>query len=88
MDPSDTTVVTPQATVDYGYNWFSISDGPAIVMTPSYEKFLSVSVFDMKHNVTAVITNPTKPILLKRPSQAMPAGDFEVVELEQESFCA
>ncbi len=36
----------------------------------------------MKHNVPAVITNPTKPILLKRPSQATPKGDFEVVELE------
>ena len=82
VDPSDTTVVTPQATVDYGYNWFSISDGPAILTTPTYDKFLSVSVFDMKHNVPAVITNPTKPILLKRPSQAMPEGDFEVVELE------
>ena len=82
VDPSDTTVVTPQATVDYGYNWFSISDGPAILTTPTYDKFLSVSVFDMKHNVPAVITNPTKPILLKRPGQAMPEGDFEVVELE------
>ena len=82
VDPSDTTVVTPQATVDYGYNWFSISDGPAILTTPTYDKFLSVSVFDMKHNVPAVITNPAKPILLKRPGQAVPAGDFEVVELE------
>ena len=27
VDPSDATVVTPQATVDYGYNWFSVSDG-------------------------------------------------------------
>jgi hypothetical protein len=23
VDPSNTTVVTPQATVDYGYNWFT-----------------------------------------------------------------
>ena len=82
VDPSDTTVVTPQATVDYGYNWFSISEGPAILTTPTYDKFLSVSVFDMKHNVPAVITNPAKPILLKRPGQAVPAGDFQVVELE------
>ncbi len=82
VDPNDTTVVTPQATVDYGYNWFSISDGPAILTTPSYDKFLSVSIFDMKHNVPAVITNPAKPIFLKRPGQAVPKGDFEVVELE------
>ncbi len=82
VDPSDDTVVTPQATVDYGYNWFSLSDGPAIVRTPRYHKFFSVSVFDMKHNVPAVLVNPDKPILLIRPGQTKPAGDFHVVELE------
>jgi hypothetical protein len=70
VDPTDDTVVTPQATVDYGYNWFSVSDGPAIVRTPKYDKFFSVSVFDMKHNTPAVIVNPDKPILIKRPGQA------------------
>lgn len=39
VDPSDTTVVTPQATVDYGYNWFSISNGPAI---PTGKDFYAV----------------------------------------------
>lgn len=82
VDPSDSTVVTPQATVDYGYNWFSISDAPAIISTPSYDHFFSVSVFDMKHNVPAVIVSPDKPILLKRPNQKMPEGDFTVVTLE------
>ena len=82
VDPSDDTVITPQATVDYGYNWFSISDGPAIVKTPTYDKFFSVSVFDMKHNVPAVIVNPKKPILLIRPGQKRPKGNFHVVELE------
>jgi hypothetical protein len=82
VDPSDTTVVTPQATVDYGYCWFSLSEGPAIVHTPRYDKFFSVSVFDMLHNVPGVITNPTRPILLIRPGQEVPEGDFEVVELE------
>lgn len=82
VDPTDDTVVTPQATVDYGYNWFSISDGPAIVRTPKYDKFFSVSVFDMKHNIPAVIVNPDKPILIKRPGQAVPEGDFYMVELE------
>ncbi len=81
VDPTDDTVVTPQATVDYGYNWFSLSDGPAIVKTPLYDKFFSVSVFDMKHNVPAVIVNPDKPILLIRPGQKKPRGDFHVVEL-------
>jgi hypothetical protein len=82
VNPTDATVVTPQATVDYGYNWFSLSDGPAIVRTPSYDKFFSVSIFDMKHNVPAVIANPEKPILLIRPGQKIPDGDFIVVELE------
>jgi hypothetical protein len=82
VDPSDSTVVTPQATVDYGYNWFSISDGPTIVQTPQYDKFFSVSIFDMKHNVPAVIVNPDKPILIKRPGQKIPEGDFNIVELE------
>ena len=82
VDPTDTTVVTPQATVNYGYNWFSVSDGPAIIKAPSYDKFLSVSIFDMKHNIPAVFTNPEKPILIKRPGQAIPDGDFHVVNLE------
>ena len=82
VDPSDTTVVTPQATVDYGYNWFSISEKPAIIYSPSYDKFYSVSIFDMRHNIPAVVANPTKPILVKRPGQTIPEGDFTVVELE------
>jgi len=82
VDPTDATVVTPQATVDYGYNWFSISDDPAIVKTPPYDKFFSVSIFDMKHNIPAVFANPDKPILIKRPGQKVPNGDFNVVELE------
>ena len=82
VDPSDATVVTPQATVNYGYNWFSVSDGPAIITTPSYDKFFSVSFFDMKHNIPAVIVNPSKPILIKRPDQELPQGDFHVVSLE------
>ncbi|MEN7973533.1 MAG: DUF1214 domain-containing protein [Verrucomicrobiota bacterium] len=82
VEPSDATVVTPQATVDYGYNWFSVSDGPAIVKAPQYDKFFSVSIFDMKHNIPAVIVNPDKSILIKRPGQKVPAGDFDIVELE------
>lgn len=82
VDPSDTTVITPQATVNYGYNWFSLSDGPAVLTTPEYDRFFSVSIFDMKHNVPAVIVNPEKPILLTRPGYENPEGDFTVVELE------
>ena len=82
VDPSDSTVITPQATVNYGYNWFSVSDVPAIIDTPKYDRFFSVSIFDMKHNVPAVITSPDKPILIKRPGQPTPKGDFYVVNLE------
>jgi hypothetical protein len=82
VDPADDTVVTPQATVDYGYNWFSLSEGPAIVRTPQYNKFFSISIFDMKHNIPAVIVNPEKPILIFRPGQSIPDGDFYQVSLE------
>lgn len=82
VDPSDDTVITPQATVNYGYNWFSLSEGHAILKTPQYERFFSVSIFDMRHNVPAVIVNPQRPILLTRPGYKRPDGDFEVVELE------
>jgi hypothetical protein len=82
VDPTDTTVVTPQATVDYGYSWFSISDGPATVRTPQYNKFFSVSFFDMKHNIPAVVVNPERPILLVRPGQPIPEGDYHIVEME------
>jgi len=82
VDPTDATVVTPQATVDYGYNWFSLSDGPAIVDTPQYKYFFSVSIFDMKHNIPAVIVNPDKPILIVRPGQPITEGTYHVVYLE------
>lgn len=88
VDPADDTVITPQATVNYGYNWFSLSDGPAILRTPQYERFFSVSIFDMKHNVPAVIVNPSKPILLIRPGQTQPVGDFDVVVLETDQGLA
>ena len=82
VDPTDATVITPQATVDYGYCWFSLSQGPAIVHAPHYDRFYSVSVFDMLHNIPAVIVNPTRPILLIRPGQEVPNGNYTTVELE------
>ena len=82
VDPTDATVITPQATVNYGYNWFSLSEGPAVLTTPEYERFFSVSIFDMKHNVPAVIVNPALPILPTPPGYDRPEGDFTVVELE------
>jgi hypothetical protein len=88
VDPADETVVTPQASVDYGYNWFSLSEGPAIIRTPQYDKFFSVSIFDMKHNVPAVVVSPDKPILLIRPGQAIPEGDHDIVKLETDQGLA
>ena len=88
VDPTDATVVTPQATVDYGYNWFSVSDAPAIISVPTYDKFFSVSIFYMEHNVPAVIVNPSKPILIRRPDQNIPDGDFTVVTLESDQGLA
>ena len=88
VDPTDTTVVTPQATVDYGYNWFSVANGPAIVSVPQYDKFFSVSVFDMKHNVPAVIVSPQRPIAIVRAGQAIPEGDYTVVQLETDQGLA
>ena len=82
VTPEDDTVISPQATVDYGYSWFSVSDGPAILTVPKYDKFFSVAVFDMKHNVPLVVKNPEKPILIIRPGQKAPEGDFIVVNLE------
>jgi hypothetical protein len=82
VTPTDNTVITPQANVDYGYSWFSISDKPAILKTPKYDKFFSVAVFDMRHNTPLVIRNPKKPILIIRPGQTAPKGNFTVVELE------
>ncbi|MFL3654787.1 MAG: DUF1214 domain-containing protein [Halioglobus sp.] len=88
VDPNNTTVVTPQATVDYGSNWFSVSNGPAIIRTPSYSRFFSVSIFDMKHNIPAVIVNPQLPIIIMRPGQIIPQGDFTVVEIETDQGLA
>lgn len=88
VDPEDDTVITPQATVNYGYNWFSLSEGPAIIRTPQYDRFFSVSIFDMKHNVPAVVVNPGRPILLYRPGQSLPEGDFHKVMLETDQGLA
>jgi len=88
VDPTDETVVTPQATVSYGYNWFSLSDGYAIINTPQYDKYFSVSIFDMLHNIPAVIISPDRPILLIRPDQVAPEGDYTVVYMETDQGLA
>lgn len=79
---SEIEVQNVQASVDYGTNWFSINDAPAIVQVPAYDKYFSVAIYDMKHNVPSVVVNPTKPILVIRPGQKIPKGEFNIVELE------
>lgn len=71
-----------QASVDYGSNWFSLVNGPAIIQVPKYDKYFSVAIYDMNHHVPDVIVNPTKPILLIRPNQKLPKGEYNVVEME------
>lgn len=88
VDPTDDTVITPQATVNYGYNWFSLTDGPALITTPSYDRYFSVSIFDMKHNIPSVLVNPELPILLYRPGQDLPEGEFNEVMLETDQGLA
>jgi len=82
VNPLDSTVITPQATVDYGYNWFSVSEKPAILSAPNYSMFFSVSIFDMNHNVPVIVVNPAKPIVIARPGQTIPEGDYTIVYLE------
>lgn len=79
---SETKARNVQASIDYGSNWFSISDVPAIIQVPNYDKYFSVAVYDMNHFVPAVIVNPTNPILIIRPDQKIPKGEFTIVELE------
>lgn len=78
----ETGTPNAQASVDYGHSWFSILDDPAIIHVPDYDKFFSISIYDVKHNVPGVIVNPTNPILIIRPGQKVPKGAYNVVELE------
>ncbi|MCH2174776.1 MAG: DUF1214 domain-containing protein [Lentisphaeria bacterium] len=76
----DKTVITPQADVNYGYNWFNISDGPIVIELPAYKLYSSISIFDMDHYVEDVIVNPSKPIVVRLANQQSPVEDaYEVV---------
>ena len=82
LSNAETKTKNVQASVDYGSSWFSISDAPATINVPKYDRYFSVSVYDMKHNIRGVFVNPENPILLIRPGQKMPKGEFHAVELE------
>lgn len=61
----DRTVITPQADVNYGYSWFNISNGPMVIELPEYDRYSSLSIFDMNHFIEDVIVNSNKPIVIR-----------------------
>ncbi len=76
----DRTVITVQADVNYGYNWFNISNGPMVIQLPEYERYSSLSIFDMNHFVQDVIVAADKPIVVRLPNQRSPIEDaYDVV---------
>jgi hypothetical protein len=82
------TVITPQADVNYGYCWFNISNGPMVIELPPYERYSSLSIFDMTHFIPAVFVAPSKPIVIRLPNQASPIADEHDVVLETTSGLA
>ena len=76
---SGRTVVTPQADVNYGYSWFNISNEPIVITMPKYDKYYSLSIFDMNHQMEVVVT-PEKPVVVRLPHQKSPVKDaYEIV---------
>lgn len=75
----DRTVITPQADVNYGYSWFNISNQPVVVTMPKYDKYYSLSVFDMNHFMEVYVM-PDKPVVIRLPHQKSPVEDaIEIV---------
>jgi len=75
----DKTVVTPQAGTNYGYTWFNISNEPLVITMPKYDKYYSLSVFDMNHFMEVRVM-PDKPIVIRLPHQKSPIKDaLEIV---------
>lgn len=77
----DRTVVTPQADVNYGYSWFNISNEPIVITMPQYERYYSISVFDMNHFME-VYVKPIKPVVIRLPHQKSPVADAHEIVLQ------
>ncbi|WP_162633286.1 DUF1214 domain-containing protein [Echinicola strongylocentroti] len=77
----DRTVVTPQADVNYGYSWFNISNEPVVITMPDYDKYYSLSIFDMNHYME-VRVKPDKPVVVRLPHQKSPIKDAHEVVLQ------
>jgi len=76
----DKTVVTPQAGTNYGYSWFNISNEPLVITMPEYDKYYSVSVFDMNHFMEVRVM-PKKPVVVRLPHQKSPIKDAHEIVL-------
>lgn len=75
----DRTVISPQADVNYGYSWFNISNQPVVVTMPKYDKYYSLTVFDMNHFMEVYVM-PDKPVVIRLPNQKSPVKDaYEIV---------
>jgi len=77
----DKTVVTPQAGTNYGYTWFNISNEPLVITMPKYDKYYSLSVFDMNHFMEVRVM-PKKPIVIRLPHQKSPIKDAHEIVLQ------
>lgn len=76
---NEKTVVTPQAGTNYGYSWFNISNNPVVIEMPEYDKYYSLSIFDM-HHFMEVRVMPKKPVVVRLPHQKSPIADaIEIV---------
>jgi len=75
----DHTVVTPQSDTNYGYSWFNISNKPVVISMPDYDKYYSLSVFDMNHFMEVYI-KPDKAVVVRLPHQKSPIKDaYEII---------
>lgn len=84
----DRTVITPQADANYGYSWFNISNGPLVIELPKYERYYSLSIFDMNHFVEGVFVKPTKPVVVRLSNQNSPIVDAHEVVISTNSGLA
>ena len=77
----DKTVVSPQVGTNYGYSWFNISKEPVVITMPKYDKYYSLSIFDMNHFIEVKVM-PTKPVVIRLPHQKSPIEGAEEIVLQ------
>jgi len=77
----DRTVVSAQVGTNYGYSWFNISNEPLVITMPKYDKYYSVTVFDMYHHMEVYVM-PNKPVVVRLPHQKSPIKDAHEIVLQ------